>query len=61
MTHLNLLKVINSFIVFFTITFLGLHFFCYLAAIFKDIEKEKYVELRIAQFVSTSKIIYFLE
>ena len=60
MTHLNLLKVINSFIVLFTITMRGLHFFCYLAAIFKDIEKKKYVELRIAQFVSTSKIIYFL-
>ena len=28
------------FIVFFTITFWELHFFCYLAAIFKHIEKE---------------------
>ena len=33
----------------------------YLAALFKHIEKDKYVELRILQFVSTSKIIYFLE
>ena len=54
-------KVINSFIVFCTITFRGLHFFCYVAAIFKHIEKKKYAELRITQFVSTSKIIYFLE
>ena len=50
----------DSFIVFFTITFWGLHFFYYLAAIFKHTEKEKYVELRITQFVSTRKIIYFL-
>ena len=41
--HLTSLKVIN-FIFFFTITFLVLRFSCYLAAIFKHTEKEKYVE-----------------
>ena len=51
----------DSFIVFFTITFRGLHFFYYLAAIFEHIEKKTYVERRITQFASTSKIIYFLE
>ena len=49
--------MINSFIVFFTITFWGLHFLCYLAAIFKYIEKEKYVELKVTQFVSSSTFL----
>ena len=35
--------------------------FCYLDAFFEHIEKEKYVEFRITLFVSTSKIISFLE
>ena len=35
--------------------------FCYLVVVFKYIEKEKYVQLRITLFVSTSKIISFLE
>ena len=35
--------------------------FCYLVAVFKYTEKEKYVEFRITLFFSTSKIIYFLE
>ena len=45
--HLNLLKSDQQFYCFLTITFLGLHFFCYLAVIFKHREKEKYAELRI--------------
>ena len=37
--------------------------FSHLVAVFKYTEKEKYVrvEFRITLFVSTSKIIYFLE
>ena len=47
MRHLNLLKSDGVLLSFSTITFIGLHFFYYLAAIFEHIEKEKYVELRI--------------
>ena len=61
MTHLNLLKSDQRFYFIFTIAFWELHFFWYRPVIFKHIEKKKYVELRITQFVSTSKIIYFLE
>ena len=35
--------------------------FCYLVAVFKYTEKEKYVEFRITLFVSTSKITDFLQ
>ena len=64
MTYLNLLKSDQQFYCrfhYYMYFFWGLHFFCYLPAIFKHIEKVKYVERRITQFVSTSKIIYFLE
>ena len=45
----------NSFVVFSPVKILLL-FSCNFL-----VEKEKYVKLRITQFVSTSKIIYFLE